>query len=90
MAAGNVQKSIRSMQRIISLPLVQPAPSKIASSSTALEPLTYYQFQIHKSLPTDPKSKEGYMKYVNWAQEKAISTWAGFGKKKEGSWQVRI
>jgi hypothetical protein len=68
--------------RIIALPLVRP------SSSNKLN-LTYYHFQMHdKGKGKGKEGRGGVSGVVKWATEKATGVWAGFGRGKEGSWQV--
>ncbi|KAJ7600937.1 mitochondrial K+-H+ exchange-related-domain-containing protein [Mycena floridula] len=99
MAARLVQKSARSVQRIVSIPLTQNIHRNLLpSSSTGRPSLTYYHFQIHDSdVPEPPSSstdtesrwipKGGVAK---WAQKKAVDTWTGFGKAPEGTWKIKV
>lgn len=88
-----VQKPALRQMRIISVPLTRPRNPN--SSRTDLKRIvTYYQFQI-SSAPSPVREakprtkwqlpKEGILKFL---QHKATSTWAEFGKAKEGSWKV--
>ncbi|KZV70223.1 hypothetical protein PENSPDRAFT_607687 [Peniophora sp. CONT] len=76
-------KSSRAPLRIIALPLTSAVhrpghPSGVPSS------VVYYHFQVP---PKDPDAKPTWLE---WGQNKAVATWAGFGKAAEGSWKVRL
>ncbi|KAE9393883.1 hypothetical protein BT96DRAFT_828553 [Gymnopus androsaceus JB14] len=94
-------KNLQSVQRIISFPITRPRnPSTFLSNSdrkTASKLLTYYQFQVHLPKSTNSKVEETSQSrwqpqggYIHWAQKKASSTWAGFGKAPEGNWKLKV
>jgi hypothetical protein len=65
--------------RILALPLVSASKTPGVALSGHL---TYYHFA------TPPPHPEKKKNWVNWATDKASGLWEGFGKAKEGSWQV--
>lgn len=65
--------------RILALPLASAAKTPEASSPGLL---TYYHFL------TPPPPEDKGRNWTKWAAQKATSLWAGFGKAKDGSWQV--
>ncbi|KAK7056994.1 hypothetical protein VNI00_002712 [Paramarasmius palmivorus] len=94
------QHTVRSVQRIISLPITRPK----SISKLPLRPvdhskiLTYYHFQLHASEARGKEKTGGASTsrwkpeggWVKWAQAKAAQTWAGFGKAPEGSWKLKV
>ncbi|ESK95780.1 hypothetical protein Moror_12392 [Moniliophthora roreri MCA 2997] len=94
------QQSMRSVQRIISLPIIQPRtasklPFRPADHSKIL---TYYHFQLQvperKGIEKSGAASISRWKpeggWVKWVQDKAAQTWASFGKAPEGSWKLKV
>lgn len=87
--------------RIIAVPLTRPKAHSIRAPTEAKKMLTYYQFQMSSPKlsskegegKVEEKPKSGWLPnegVAQFLQNKAAETWNGFGKKKEGSWQVRF
>ncbi|KAF8827797.1 hypothetical protein HHX47_DHR4000418 [Lentinula edodes] len=88
-------KNLRSVQRIISLPITRPRnASAVLPGLGHKNAFTFYQFQVNlpqikREEPSQPrwKPKGGW---IHWAHEKASNTWAGFGKAPEGNWKLKV
>ncbi|KAF5360635.1 hypothetical protein D9756_004997 [Leucocoprinus leucothites] len=95
-----VPRSLHQM-RIIAVPLTRPK----SLPRGRLEPahsLTYYQFQLSSPKSTKPdetasadktRGKSRWLPeegVVNYFQSKAAGIWSGFGKSKQGSWQLKV
>ncbi|KAJ3826811.1 mitochondrial K+-H+ exchange-related-domain-containing protein [Lentinula raphanica] len=87
-------RSLRSTQRIISLPITRLRNSSATLDNLSRKALVFYQFQIHlsksrkeNSSPSRWQPKGGW---IHWAQSKASSTWAGFGQAPEGTWKRKL
>ncbi|KAG5650483.1 hypothetical protein H0H81_012109 [Sphagnurus paluster] len=82
--------------RIIAVPLTRPRLATPANAVQASRILTYYQFQISPTQPTErlPSSQESKLRWMpegglgKWITTKAAVTWAGFGKSK--GWKLKI
>ncbi|TRM64137.1 mitochondrial K+-H+ exchange-related-domain-containing protein [Schizophyllum amplum] len=89
--------------RIVAIPLTRPAGDATLKTAAPRTMLTYYHFQISKPPKSSGKKKadlqgkterphwwsqpeEGWK---SWVTDKAANTWAGFGKAREGSWQLK-
>ncbi|KAJ3878663.1 mitochondrial K+-H+ exchange-related-domain-containing protein [Lentinula edodes] len=88
-------KNLRSVQRIISLPITRPRnASAVLPGLGHKNAFTFYQFQVHlpqskREEPSQPrwKPKGGW---IHWAHGKASNAWAGFGKAPEGNWKLKV
>lgn len=82
----------QAMLRIIALPLRRPAPTSPVPLKPLPRVMTYYEFQLHQpKTQSDPAQKSKYLPQggiIKWVQNKAGTTWAGFGQAQEGSWRV--
>ncbi|KAG7088216.1 hypothetical protein E1B28_012233 [Marasmius oreades] len=84
------KKSMRSVQRIISVPITRPTATQ--QPTIPLHPLdhskilTYYHFQLHSTSQSPGSSS----KWLSWMQTKAASTWSNFGKAPEGTWKLKV
>ncbi|KAF5369450.1 hypothetical protein D9758_002499 [Tetrapyrgos nigripes] len=97
-----VTTPLRSVQRIISLPIThvggrQSTSNTLASQKTPPKVLTYYHFQVHlphrkaeQEKQNDNLSRLNPRYWVTFAQTKAAQTWSGFGNAPEGSWKLRV
>ena len=97
----SVSVSTITRPRIIAIPLTRPlrnTPILSSTTSTRLNRLTYYQFQLNvktdqraSSISSEKKSWLGWPQegIIHWASRWASNTWAGFGKQ-SGGWKVRF
>ncbi|KAI0044417.1 hypothetical protein FA95DRAFT_1562282 [Auriscalpium vulgare] len=69
--------------RIVALPLTNAVRSARHPHDIPA-PLVYYHFQTP---PRPAKSRQGW---VDWATDKAVASWADFGKAPETSWKFKV
>ncbi|KIY71562.1 hypothetical protein CYLTODRAFT_418785 [Cylindrobasidium torrendii FP15055 ss-10] len=78
------------MLRIIAVPLRRAAPSASVPLKSLPRIMTYYHFQLNQALPVSHTKGWSARALSHWAQNKAGDIWAGFGKSKDGSWQLKL